>query len=187
MLVVKYVSMIKDNENVNGFKEREKTFLFDEDKKYFNELYLDFYEFVRLGVKNETSRLYISANKVDTEKTYKKLKSVLNSEIVELDKINDKLIDLALENTLTRDWVIDFNSKDVDLLNFFLKQVFIVCEKYHQKQSKFKRGKATPNGFHIILDKGFKFEDKLFDDFRDFVQVKKKDFCFELKSENIYH
>ena len=146
MKVVLLNSRNKDNKNVPNFKQRSKTFIFENEEKTMEK----FIEFAEKGVPGETSRFYISVNERDEEKTRKQLICELVMENVSLERINSKICSIAMQpqNAEEKKWLFDFDENNEELAEKFAQEArtFGKCQVWV---------KPTKNGFAIITEHGF--------------------------------
>jgi hypothetical protein len=145
-----FVSRNKDNKDIEGFKERRKSFIAPVNK--INEIYKDFEDFVNRGVNGEFCRMYRSVNSRDTEKIHKQLLHFLfDNPDFNLCDIQPKLAGIAAQKecALEKQWMFDFDLNDEDKVKEFINDINEiddnVCGFYKQ----------TPHGYAIITNKGF--------------------------------
>lgn len=147
--VVLFISRNKDNKDVEGFKERRKSFV---SSKSTEELMEDFNIFCSKGVDLETCRFYISFNARDRVKTNKELVHYLidNPEIPTED-IPAIITAIAArkEQAAEYNWMFDFDDKDENRCNDFCDKIYEIEPIASLKKYK------TPNGFHIITNSHF--------------------------------
>lgn len=179
--VVLFVSRNKDNNRegykIENFKERRRAFITDEPfdserlKKKFN-------DFVEEGVEGETSRFYYSVNArhVPTVRT-KLLHFLIDNPNFNLSCINGKIAGLAAEADCAaeRKWLFDFDIKDTDVVQEFLDEL----SEYAGEEVDVEVVKPTPNGFAIVVSRGFDSR-KLCSDYRweGYVCRKKDDMLY---------
>lgn len=176
-----FTSRNKDNQDLEGFKARKKTFL---TTKTVDELQKDFVEFVSKGVKGEMSRFYYSLNSRSQEKTQKALLHLLIDEKINMAAIPQVAISVAMkkEQQETKKWMFDYDDTE-EKLEMFLADLqkdisdtpgLTDCEVTIHK---------TPNGYAIITSKGFKTDQVL--KWKE-VELKKDDFvCVDWSMKNI--
>jgi hypothetical protein len=170
--VALYVSRKKDNNNVDDFVERRKSFIFTE-AKYFK--YADeFSHFVDDGVPGETSRMYISVNARSMVSVRNQLLHFLiDNPDFNLCSIDSKLAAIAAkkECAIEKRWMIDFDSTDAGLLDALMKEIkekddTINFDVYN-----------TPNGYGLIASHGFNTVD-FSDKWGHIATIKKDDLRF---------
>lgn len=146
MKIVLFNSRNKDNKNIPNFKQRSKTFIFEDEETTMKK----FVKFAEEGVPGETSRLYISVNERDEEKTRKQLICELVMDNVSLERINSKIYSIAMQpqNAEEKKWLFDFDENNEELVKKFAEDVraFGKCQVWI---------KPTKNGFAIISEHGF--------------------------------
>lgn len=155
-------SRTKDNEHLPGFKSRRKSFVY----KSETELEAQFELFVSQGLPGETSRCYVGYNLVDNHKLTWSLIHRLQdyakqNQYVDPIKLTQMIVSEAnkKENFATKRYLIDIDTKE----EFILLQV---RELLHDLSATILEEYETPNGYHIITERGFptnKFT-KTFDD-----------------------
>lgn len=144
---VLFRSRNKDNQGVEGFKQRTKTFLSSEPIEKLKE---DFKGFVEKGVHGEFSRFYISVNVRDEDKIKKELMHELINDNVDLEKVKTKLVSIAAQKKCAsdRNWLFDFDSEEESLLKHFIEDI----EDQSFANVIYRK---TPNGYAVIVDCGF--------------------------------
>lgn len=154
--VVLFVARNKDNANVKGFKERRRVFL---TTKTVDELAPEFQTFVEAGLAGEMSRLYLSVNPRDNEKTQKALMHYLLDNDVDMANLPSKVAALAAqsENRTQSNWLVDYDD-DVKRVDEFVKEMTAVAMKFTDKEFTVEKHK-TPNGFGLVVNRGFKFDE----------------------------
>lgn len=166
--VVLYVSRKKDNNNVDDFVERRKSFICTETKFY---KYMDeFTHFVDDGVPGETSRMYVSVNARSMVSVRNQLLHFLiDNPDFNLCSIDSKLAAIAAkkECAIEKRWMIDFDSTDACLLDVLMNEI-----KEKDDTIKFEVYN-TPNGFGLIASHGFNTVD--FSDKWGYIATIKKD------------
>ena len=155
-------SRTKDNEHLPGFKSRRKSFVY----KSETELEAQFELFVSQGLPGETSRCYVGYNLVDNHKLTWSLIHRLQdyakqNQYVDPIKLTQMIVSEAnkKENFATKHYLIDIDTKEELIL-------LQVRELLHDLSATILEEYETPNGYHIITERGFptnKFT-KTFDD-----------------------
>lgn len=148
--VVLFVSRNKDNNKLEGFKERRVSFLTD---KTVEELQKDFRDFVRRGKhRGEVSRFYISVNSRDEDKIRKGLIHYLvEHEDCNMARLEQKIASIASlrENAKEKKWLFDFDEDDY-LINTFVQEVRDSLPKDVEVTPR-----KTPNGYAVVVGRGF--------------------------------
>lgn len=154
--VVLFVTRNKDNADVKGFKERRRAFL---TTKTVDELAPEFQAFVEAGLAGEMSRLYLSVNPRDNEKTQKDLMHYLLDNDVDMVNLPSKVAALAAKSTnrTQSNWLVDYDD-DVKRVDEFVKEMTAVAMKFSDKEFTVEKHK-TPNGFGLVVNRGFKFDE----------------------------
>lgn len=162
LVVCLFTSRNKDNEGVENFKERRKSFLAYEGSPHIER---EFKHFVEDGVPGETSRWYESLNARDPEKAKKQLMIHLieNDDGSEIAHLNSVIVSIAAkkECAAEKKWLIDFDSRDDFLLASFIydvkEQMNKDCRrsKKHLNEDPEITAKKTPNGYAVITPYGF--------------------------------
>lgn len=146
MRIILFNSRNKDNKDIPNFKQRSKTFILEDEKTVMEK----FIEFAEKGVPGETSRLYVSINERDEEKTRKQLICELVMGNVSLERINSKICSIAMQpqNAKEKQWLFDFDENNKELVEKFAQEVrnFGKCQVWV---------KPTRNGFAVIAEHGF--------------------------------
>lgn len=149
--VVLYVSRTKDNKTVGGFKERRKSFICTKEKlEYYYDKQFDL--FVDEGVYWEMSRMYVSVNPRSMDKIRKQLiHFMIDNPDFNLCSIQSKIAGIAATKECAADkqWLVDFDSSDFNLVEEFCKDIRIIDPTVE------KTIQETPNGYGIILSHGF--------------------------------
>ena len=180
LYVVLFISRRKDNEFVEGFKERRKSFV---TSKTPEELQIAFKHFVDEGIVGETSRFYYSVNARNSEKVRKALIHFLvDEDDFNLSHIDGKIASIAAkkECAKTKHWMFDFDLDDANLVNNFLSDI----GKYITEPIKTKVHK-TPHGYAVITERGFDTR-QLLEDWAYIATLKKDDllcYTWEKKDE----
>ena len=158
LYVVLFISRNKDNKDIKNFKERRKAFV---SSKSIEELKQEFLIFRNKGFDSEKCRFYISTNARNRIKINRALTHFLidNPEIPSED-IPAIIVRIAAkkENALEKKWLFDFDDNNEYNCNIFCKMINDIDPDI--SITKYK----TPNGFHIISDRGFDTR-KLFEKF----------------------
>ena len=150
-------------------------------------------DFVEKGVVGETSRMYISVNARDMEKTKKMLLVKLITESVDLTMIESITASLAArpENRAESKWLLDFDSPLPDKQEAFLKDLMETVEKEmeagHMPKDAGVRKYRTMNGMACVVSHKFDCRE-LLDKWRDFVELKRDDMLYvtaDTKQESI--
>lgn len=178
--VVLFVSRNKDNNRgckIEDFKERRRAFITDEPSDSVH-LKKKFREFVEEGVAGETSRFYYSVNAryVPAIRT-KLLHFLIDNPNFNLCCINGKIAGLAAEADCAAEkkWLFDFDIKEDAVLQEFLDEL----SKYAGKEVDVEVVKPTPNGYAVVVSRGFDNR-KLCSDYRweGYVGCKKDDMLY---------
>ena len=177
--VILFVSRNKDNRDVENFKERRKNFLWNQDEYPIDA----FQDFVSKGVVGETSRMYVSVNARDMEKTKKMLLVKLITESVDLTKIESITASLAAKpaNRAESKWLLDFDSPLPDQQEAFLKDLTETVEKEMKagrmpKNASISKHK-TINGMAYVVSHKFDYRE-LLDKWKDLVTLKLDDMLY---------
>ncbi|MBO0467916.1 hypothetical protein JZO73_10275 [Enterococcus plantarum] len=145
--VAMFVSRNKDNDMVEGFKQRSRAFL---TQKTPGELLVDFKEFYERGVPNETCRFYISVNARKYSVIYKALQHQLIDQMnLNLTNIEKLIASLSMKNgtALTNKWLFDFDD-DKSLFKEFISDLSTEIDGEILKIE-------TPNGYAAVVEHGF--------------------------------
>lgn len=178
--VVLFVSRNKDNNRgckIEDFKERRRAFITDEPSDSVH-LKKKFREFVEEGVVGETSRFYYSVNAryVPAIRT-KLMHFLIDNPNFNLCCINGKIAGLAAEADCAAEkrWLFDFDIKEFSVLQEFLDEL----GKYAGKEVNVDLVKPTPNGYAVVVSRGFDSR-KLCSDYRweGYVSCKKDDMLY---------
>lgn len=178
--VVLFVSRNKDNNRgckIEDFKERRRAFITDEPSDSVH-LKKKFREFVEEGVVGETSRFYYSVNAryVPAIRT-KLMHFLIDNPNFNLCCINGKIAGLAAEADCAAEkrWLFDFDIKEFSVLQEFLDEL----GKYAGKEVNVDLVKPTPNGYAVVVSRGFDSR-KLCSDYRweGYVGRKKDDMLY---------
>ena len=149
LYVVFFTSRNKDNKDIKNFKERKKAFV---SSKSIEELKQEFLVFCNKGLNSEKCRFYISTNARDRIKINKALTHFLiDNPETPTEDIPAMIVRIAAkkENALEKKWLFDFDDSDEDNCNNFCKMINDIDPNV--SITKYK----TPNGFHIISNRGF--------------------------------
>lgn len=146
--VVLFCSRNKDNENVEGFVQRNRKFLTD---KTAEELAERFDEFVAGGVDGEFCRFYMSVNARDNEKVRRALMHwLIDHPEQSMAHLESRAVAVAAkkECQAEKKWMFDFDA-DPALFDEFVSDVHacddgVVVESF-----------PTPNGLCVVCDRGF--------------------------------
>ena len=180
LYVVLFISRRKDNQFIDGYKERRKSFV---TTKTPEELKTEFKHFVNDGVMGETSRLYYSVNARDVNKVRKELlKFLIEDDNFNLAHLNGKIASIAAkkECAKTKHWMFDFDSDDAKSVSKFCADIGKYITEPIQTQIR-----RTPHGYAIITERGFDTR-KLLDDWANIVSLKRDDllcYTWEKKDE----
>lgn len=156
LYVILFVSRNKDNQGIEGFKERRKAFLSTdvEFPTIGDKLSRQFMHFVGDGLPGEMSRCYCSVNDRNAEKIIKELMHYLidtDGFTFNLCAIEPKLAGLAAMKGCanSKKWLFDFDNNNDGVVDQFIfdikeiaKNIDITCLE-------------TPNGYAVITDRGF--------------------------------
>ena len=149
--IVLFVSRNKDNRDIEGYKERRRSFI-THDKMGSEELHKKFMEFVYSGLPGEMSRLYYSVNERDPEKIHRALLHFL------IDNPDFNICDIApklagIANTpackKSSHWMFDFDIDDADKAEEFKKDILAIDPTVKVDVHR------TPHGYAIVVDHGF--------------------------------
>lgn len=144
-------SRTKDNENIPNFKTRSKSFVYRSE----TELQAQFDLFVSQGLPGETSRCYVGYNLVDHRKLtwsiiYRLQEYAKQNQYPDPIKITQMIVSEAnkKENFATKRYLIDIDTK-VPIVHIHIK------EQLELNGVPILHEYPTPNGFHIITERGF--------------------------------
>ena len=171
--VVLFVSRNKDNEGVEGFKERRKSFI---THKTGLELQDEFNDFVAHGVHGEMSRIYYSVNARDSQKIYTHLMHFLfDNPDFNLCSIAPKLAGIAAkkECALEKKWLFDFDIDDKCIVIGFTEDIIKFSNLTQQDIKTYK----TPNGYAVVVEHGFDTRE-LMEKWGEEVTLKRDDLLF---------
>ena len=158
LYVVFFTSRNKDNKDIKNFKERKKAFI---SSKSIEELKQEFLIFCNKGLNSEICRFYISTNARDRIKINRALiHFLIDNPKISSEDIPAMLVIIAArkENALEKKWLFDFDDNEEDNCNTFCNMINDINPNVNITKYK------TPNGFHIISDRGFDTR-KLFEKF----------------------
>lgn len=147
--VAMFVSRNKDNKEVDGFKERNRSFL---TQKTPDELLSGFKVFSKQGVVNEMSRFYISVNARKHDVIQKSLQHYLiDNPDMSLTKIEKLIASLSMKKgtALTKKFLFDYDGEDKDV-RYFIEDVARLI-----RNSEYVSSYKTPNGFAVVTERGF--------------------------------
>lgn len=168
--VVLFVARNKDNNHIENFKERRKSFITHEpfNSEILNEKFKDF---ANKGVCGEISRMYYSVNERDGEKIYRTLLHFLiNNPYFNLCSIQSKLAGIAADkaNAKSKHWMFDFDIDDVNKVSDFVNDIKKIDDTLNPKIYK------TPHGYAIVTEHGFDIR-TLFEKWNKDVTLKRDD------------
>ena len=147
--VAMFVSRNKDNKKLDGFKQRNRSFL---TQKTIEELMPSFEEFAYRGVTNEMSRFYISVNARKHEVIQKMLLHYLiDKPDMSLTNIEKLIASLSMKKgtALTKRFLFDYDGSFADIRSFIndVENEFGSSDDVSSYE--------TPNGFAVVTEKGF--------------------------------
>ena len=160
IFVVLFTSRNKDNRHIKNFKERRVSFVTTREP---SELLSKFETFVKDGIADEFSRMYISVNARSNSKTFKMLQHQMIDGEFNLASMPQKIASIAAKRENAYDsknlkWLFDFDPIDGRDLNEsltdFVKDLrldLISRDDNDWTTSVYK----TPNGYAVIVDKRF--------------------------------
>lgn len=151
-----FVSRNKDNKDVKDFRERRKSFV---TTRTVDELKDDFVSFAKEGKKGETSRFYMSVNSRDNTKIQKDLIHKLIDEEIAVQSLPAIVAGIAAkaENRAESKWLFDFD-EDLEKIDEFVSDIHKAYDDTPSKKEKSPltvEVHKTPNGFAVIVDRGF--------------------------------
>lgn len=159
LYVVLFRSRKKDNKTIDGVQTRVRSMLvrgdFYTDETVRGAVMKRFNEFVFAGTKNETSRLYISANARDDAKTRKALiHKLIDEDNIDMAAIEQFTLSLAAksENAAEHHWLIDCDDMDQDTVRSLAQQIVALGKVTSPNPCTIYQ---TPHGYHIITEHGF--------------------------------
>lgn len=166
--VVLFCSRNKDNQHIDGFKERRKSFITH--KNPF-ELAPDFESFVAEGQVGEVCRLYYSVNARDPRKIYQKLLHFLIDEPdFNLCSIMPKIAGIAAQKECAaeKQWMFDFDLDDVKQVFNFVEDIKAIDPEISPAINK------TPHGYAVVTEHGFDTRE-LLEKWKEYVSLKRDD------------
>lgn len=146
---VLFISRNKDNEGLDGFKQRSKTFLTDKNVAEWDE---EFLKFVEQGVDGELSRFYKSVNKRDLILANRKLiHYLIDNQDFPPYKLQTKLVSLASEKNCAAEgkWLFDYDGDKNDVY-----ELLDDIEKHFENSLDVEIFK-TVSGHGIVTPHGF--------------------------------
>lgn len=146
--VVLFCSRNKDNEDVEGFEQRNRKFL---TRHTPEELEERFDEFVAAGVPGEMCRFYMSVNARDNEKTCRNLMHwLVDNPDQDMAHIESRTVSIAAkaECQAEKKWMFDFDA-DPALFDDF-KTDILACDACVEVEAF-----PTPNGLCVVTSRGF--------------------------------
>jgi hypothetical protein len=167
--VVLYVSRNKDNKDLEGFKERRKSFICTEERlSYYGK---QFDHFVEDGIVGEMCRMYVSVNARSMKAVRKELMHYLiDDEEFNLCSIESKLAGVASKAScaIEKKWLIDFDSTD---RNLAMQLCNDITTHFDNVECDIR---DTPHGFAIICTHGFDYR-AIWDNWKEIAEIKKDD------------
>lgn len=160
IFVVLFMSRNKDNRDLEDFKERRQSFVTTREPA---KLLSQFEVFVKDGVADEISRMYVSVNARSNSKTFKALQHEMIDDEFNLASMPQKIASIAAKRENAYDsknlkWLFDFDpieGKDLhEVLNEFVKDLRREMISHDDKDWTIMMHK-TPNGYAVIADKRF--------------------------------
>lgn len=151
--VVLFKSRNKDNQGIEGFKERRMSFI---THKSIDELTTKFEDFVRQGVIGEMSRMYYSVNARDPKKIYTTLMHFLfDTPDFNLCSIEPKLAGIAAQKECAAEkkWMFDFDIPDFGQVIQFEEDIKRIADDSNNPITV--EIHHTPHGFAVITSRGF--------------------------------
>lgn len=151
--VVLFCSRNKDNQSIEGFKERRESFITNKeiDSEY---LQTRFKEFAGRGLPLEQSRMYYSVNARDPQKIWTGLMHFMfDNPDFNLCSIQPKIAGIAAQKecALEKKWMFDFDINDKEKVNEFVKDIINLSNPIQERIITHK----TPHGYAVIVDHGF--------------------------------
>lgn len=160
ILVVLFTSRNKDNRHIENFKERRVSFVTTREP---SELLSKFETFVKDGIADEFSRMYVSVNARSNSKTFKMLQHQMIDDEFNLASMPQRIASIAAKRENAYDsknlkWLFDFDpieGRDLnESLNDFVKDLRQELTSHDDKDWTIFMHK-TPNGYAVIVDKRF--------------------------------
>lgn len=160
IFVVLFTSRNKDNRDLEDFKERRQSFVTTREPA---KLLSQFEAFVKDGIADEISRMYVSVNARSNSKTFKALQHEMIDDEFNLASMPQKIASIAAKRENAYDsknlkWLFDFDpieGKDLhEALNEFVKDLRRELISHDDKDWTIIMHK-TPNGYAVIADKRF--------------------------------
>lgn len=158
--VVLFTSRNKDNRDIDNFKERRVSFV---TTRVPSDLLSKFETFVKEGVAEEFSQMYVSVNARSNSKTFKTLQHQMLDSEFNLASMPQKIASIAAKRENAYDskslkWLFDFDpidDKDLnEALNEFVSDLKEELTSHDDKDWTIFMHK-TPNGYAVIVDKRF--------------------------------
>lgn len=171
--VVLFCSRNKDNQHIDGFKERRKSFITHKNPA---ELQPDFETFVAAGQPGEVCRLYYSVNARDPQKIYQKLLHFLiDNPDFNLCSIMPKIAGIAAQKDCAaeKQWMFDFDLDDEEKVDEFVRDAVHFVQPQPDEPVTTTRWK-TPHGYAIVVDHGFDTRE-LLEKWKEYVSLKRDD------------
>ena len=160
IFVVLFTSRNKDNRHIENFKERRVSFVTTREP---SELLSKFEMFVKDGIADEFSRMYISVNARSNSKTFKMLQHQMIDDEFNLASMPQKIASIAAKRENAYDsknlkWLFDFDPIDGRDLNEsltdFVKDLRLDLISQDNNDWTASMHK-TPNGYAVLVDKRF--------------------------------
>ncbi len=142
-VAVNFMSRNKDNTQVENFKQRNKSFIFDGSLDVLRNRFNDF---VEKGQPGELSRMYVSLNPRNKELVKKRLLiELIKDDNINICKLEPKLASLSMssECKVTKYWLWDFDGNR-EQLSEFIKDVKDILPTVYLEVYK------TVNGFAVV-------------------------------------
>lgn len=178
--VVLWVSRQKDNKDIEGFKERRKSFICTPDM--FDHYVAAFNAFVNDGLPSELSRMYISVNARHMPTIRKQLMHFLiDNDDFNLCSIQSKIAGIAAQKECAaeRKWLIDFDSTDNDALLEMTNWLSNLDDTLETQTYR------TPNGYAVIVNHGFDLRD-FTERYNDVATIKRDDMlCLKWETKEV--
>lgn len=148
--VVLFCSRNKDNENVEGFEQRNRKFL---TRHTTEELEERFDEFVRAGKPGEMCRFYMSVNARNNEKVQRNLMHwLVDNPDQDMAHLESRAVSIAAKAECREEnkWMFDFDASP-SLYGEFVEDVH-GCDANVELEAF-----PTPNGLCVVASRGFDF------------------------------